>query len=252
MLQVLRKKPKSETPQPVPTLPQVILPPAIHRYRAGPRITAMGITDHSLLSNLLVDKHTQYALADKTRPTPWVSETDVPVLTDAKYPNALLLDGSRKPTADFIPATDGLFLGETTTPRRWDGSKLINLPIILIFGFFTGEIYYPNVQYYPLNGHANITGTTEALANCPLWNGTFLFARFNIIDLSEGATVRFTLRKNGADTAMDISADSIGIYEFGGGMSTAEPDVFCWRVSVTTETEAICRFIPTLFFKTAF
>ena len=95
MLQVLRKKPKSETPQPVETLPQVILPPAIKRYRAGPRITAMGVTDHSLLSNLLVDKHTQYALADKSRPSPWVSETDVPVLTDAKYPNALLLDGSR-------------------------------------------------------------------------------------------------------------------------------------------------------------
>jgi len=29
--------------------------------------------------------------------------------------------------SDFLPATDGLFLGETTTPRRWDGSKLINL-----------------------------------------------------------------------------------------------------------------------------
>lgn len=29
--------------------------------------------------------------------------------------------------SDFLPATDGLFLGEATTPRRWDGSKLINL-----------------------------------------------------------------------------------------------------------------------------
>lgn len=40
----------------------------------------------------------EFALADKSRPSPWVAETDVPVLTDAKYPNALLLDGSRKMT----------------------------------------------------------------------------------------------------------------------------------------------------------
>jgi len=26
--------------------------------------------------------------------------------------------------SDLLPATDGLFLGETLTPRRWDGSKL--------------------------------------------------------------------------------------------------------------------------------
>lgn len=43
----------------------------------------------------------EFALADKSRPSPWVAETDVPVLTDAKYPNALLLDGSRTPIADI-------------------------------------------------------------------------------------------------------------------------------------------------------
>lgn len=56
-----------------------------------------GAIDHGLLlpASLLDDDHPQYALADKSRPSPWVAETDVPVLTDAKYPNALLLDGSR-------------------------------------------------------------------------------------------------------------------------------------------------------------
>jgi hypothetical protein len=29
--------------------------------------------------------------------------------------------------SDLLPATDGLYLGETTIPRRWDGSRLINL-----------------------------------------------------------------------------------------------------------------------------
>jgi hypothetical protein len=28
---------------------------------------------------------------------------------------------------DWVPDVDGRFLGETTTPRRWDGSKLINI-----------------------------------------------------------------------------------------------------------------------------
>ncbi len=27
----------------------------------------------------------------------------------------------------MLPATDGLFLGETLTPRRWDGSRLLNV-----------------------------------------------------------------------------------------------------------------------------
>jgi hypothetical protein len=31
--------------------------------------------------------------------------------------------------SDLLPSVDGLFLGETITPRRWDGSKLINLPL---------------------------------------------------------------------------------------------------------------------------
>jgi len=88
--------------QKVQPLPQVVTPPAIMRRGTGIQVTTPPITDHSLLSNLLVDKHTLYALADKTRPSPWVAETDVPVLTNAKYPNALLLDGSRKMTGTLI------------------------------------------------------------------------------------------------------------------------------------------------------
>jgi len=41
--------------------------------------------------------------------------------------NVLLLDGSRAMTGDLLPNIDGRFLGETTTPRRWNGSKLIGL-----------------------------------------------------------------------------------------------------------------------------
>jgi len=77
-----------------------------------------GVSDHGLLGGLLGDDHTQYVPVDGIARQ----------LAIAGYPNALLVDCSRSPTADFSPATDGLFLGETTTPRRWDGSKLINLP----------------------------------------------------------------------------------------------------------------------------
>ena len=56
--------------------------------------------------------------------------------------------------SDFLPATDGLFLGETTTPRRWDASKLINLvetqiPVLT-------DAKYPNALL--LDGSRAMTG----------------------------------------------------------------------------------------------
>ncbi len=41
----------------------------------------LGDKDHGLLTGLLVDDHTQYALADKSRPTPWVSASDLSSLS---------------------------------------------------------------------------------------------------------------------------------------------------------------------------
>jgi hypothetical protein len=68
----------------------------------------LGITDHGVLQGLSDDDHTQYALADKSRPATWVAETDVPVLTDAKYPNAVLRDGTRAMTGNLSMGAYGV------------------------------------------------------------------------------------------------------------------------------------------------
>jgi len=245
MLQVLRKKPKSETPQPVETLPQVILPPAIKRYRAGPRITAAGVTDHSLLSNLLVDKHTQYALADKSRPTTWVSATDLSPrsLADLGIKDHHLLDGLLDDDHTQYA------LADKSRPNPWVSASDLTELMPVMFGFFHAKVSFPYVSFYPLNGHANEAGTTEDLANCPMIPGRFVKLKFNVTEMTESIAILVMLRINGIDTNCWTEVYYPGIYTIEADEVVAEDDVACLKVTPSGGAGDYAKFIPTLLFK---
>jgi len=124
--------------------------------------------------------------------------------------------------SDLLPATDGLFLGETTTPRRWDGSRLINLPIRTKCYFGSCPTpYYCSEQWQWLSiwGGSWVAGGPapdgEAPVKFPIFAGKFSKLRVKITN-SSGMTTNLiiTLRKNGANTALTVTipANTDGSY----------------------------------------
>jgi len=70
-------------------------------------------------------------------------------------PDFLPKDGSEGMKGDLLPAADGLFLGETTTPKRWDGSKLLgvirqdgSLPMTGDFDIASKKLLTTNLAFY--------------------------------------------------------------------------------------------------------
>jgi len=81
-----------------------------------------------------------YALSDKTRPSPWVAETDIPILTDPKYPNALLLDGSRAMTGDLLPdITKTCSVGSTTKQLKNLATQNLYIDNDFLFKFYSAN-----------------------------------------------------------------------------------------------------------------
>ena len=138
--------------------------------------------------------------------------------------------------SDLLPAVDGLFLGETTTPRRWDGSKLINLPAagggksVLGLGFiilYCMDSPYEH-QYSPMSAGNLVTGNTPTTFQTPIIAGTLTKMKVRVTDMNDfGINVPIYVQKNGVNTAATVTIP-VGVtnttYTWSGSVSVAEND----------------------------
>jgi len=116
---------------------------------------------------------------------------------------------------DFVPTIDGLFLGSDT--KRWDGSKLINLPLSPPSAHALSGIYHTGTlgdaqapQFVLLDGSRTMTGALLINAYCRPTNLQAYSGDMNIRTLGQGV-VNFY---GGASVAAQLiqSSGSIGIF----------------------------------------
>ena len=112
----------------------------------------------------------------------------------AELQKYLLLDGSRAMTGDLLPNIDGRFLGETTTPLRWDGSKLINVPNYCVLGCWVADQTAMATVYYSFN---NPTGSFVWSAPIsPMPNGTFIKVNIYVTSNTNTSDSRFYIGRS--------------------------------------------------------
>ncbi len=134
------------------------------------------------------------------------------------------------------------------TPRRWDGSKLINVPDYMAFGYWTVTLGANLTRSYPLN--SNSPQTVESYAQNLSMKGTYvkilLYVQVNSLD---GNAV-FVLRKNSQDTALSITvpAGASGNFSAEGDMSATESDLVDFQIR-TGGAGGTARFAPVLLFR---
>jgi len=102
--------------------------------------------------------------------------------------------------SDLLPATDGLFLGQTTTPRRWDGSKLTGIMRMTFFGGLVTQVGVWNFASFTdlnFNGYAIIAKVPSG-KTFKLWalgqsgGGTDWDNRIRAYNTTTGSSVRTT------------------------------------------------------------
>lgn len=141
--------------------------------------------------------------------------------------------------SDLLPAANGLFLGNDS--RRWDGSKLMNLPGgKSIFGFGLTLLQCAGVpfddQFCPLSGSGNPagdlpTGTTSDTYRCrtPIAAGKFTKLKVRVTDTNDFTIdVPVSLRVNGVDSAATVAiaaAATNTTYTWSGEVSVSENDL---------------------------
>lgn len=145
------------------------------------------------------------------------------------------LRGRPEFVSDLLPATDGLFLGESTTPRRWDASRLINLPATK--NFLASDLIYLTAggdpwvdQFSGIIGCGPDAGTinAEARVQTIMIAGAFRKMKVWVGDVMDmDVNIPVTLRKNGVATAATVTLlanTSQAAYTWSGSVSFAEGD----------------------------
>jgi len=118
------------------------------------------------------------------------SETDIPVLTDAKYPNALLLDGSRKMTGDTDIDTHSIF-GSGTPNILGFGA---NDKRFLYGGFKDGVVYGAYMQMF---GRTALNAAHYGCAEFVLDSRSQPLAWFRIYEYTGAYNERFEVNADG-------------------------------------------------------
>lgn len=134
--------------------------------------------------------------------------------------------------SDLLPTTNGLFLGNDS--RRWDGSKLLNVPggkSVFGFGFTlllcAGGPF--DDQFCPLGGNPSGTSNDGYAFRAPIAGGKLTKLKVRVTNLNEFTiNIPATIRVNGADSAATatIAAGATNTtYTWSGEVSIAENDL---------------------------
>ena len=132
-----------------------------------------------------------------------------------------------------MPATNGLFLGSDS--KRWDGSKLLNLPVsggkaVLGLGYVVLNCSsFPfEDQYCPLAPGNSITDNNASAFQTPMIAGTLTKLKARVTDMNDfSIDVPVYVQKNGVNTSATVTI-SAGVmnttYTWSGNVSVAEND----------------------------
>ena len=136
--------------------------------------------------------------------------------------------------SDLLPATDGLFLGSDS--KRWDGSKLLNLPAggggkaVLGLGYvwLNCESSPYEHQYSPLAPGNSIASNNSSAFQTPMIAGTLTKLKVRVTNVNSFAIdVPVYIMKNGALTNATVTIPA-GVtnttYTWSGNVSVAEND----------------------------
>jgi hypothetical protein len=134
--------------------------------------------------------------------------------------------------SDLLPAANGLFLGNDS--RRWDGSKLLNLPggkSVFGFGFVVlmcaGAPF--DDQYCPLSGNPNGTSNTRDTFKTPIVAGKLTKLKVRATDLNDFTIdIHVAVRVNGVNSAamVTIGAGATNTtYTWSGEVTVSENDL---------------------------
>jgi hypothetical protein len=164
--------------------------------------------------------------------------------------------------SDLLPATNGLFLGSDS--KRWDGSKLLNLPgsgggkAVLGLGYviLNCESSPYEHQYSPLAPGNSITSNNASAFQTPMIAGTLTKLKVRVTDMNMfSVDVPVYVQKNGVLTGATVTVPA-GVlnttYTWSGNVSVAENDrlnmYYCLQGAEGWETMSmtICiEFKPT-------
>jgi hypothetical protein len=135
--------------------------------------------------------------------------------------------------SDLLPSVNGLFLGNDS--RRWDGSKLLNLPGgKSIFGFGLTLIQCAGApfddQYCSLvGGLQGSTSNTPDAFKTPIVAGKFTKLKVRVTDLNDFTIdIPVAIRVNGVDSAamVTIGAGATNMtYTWSGEVTISEDDL---------------------------
>jgi len=150
------------------------------------------------------------------------------------------LHGCLKFVSDLLPAIDGLQLGSDA--RRWDGSKLLNLPkskAVVGLGLVVlncAELPYER-QYSPLAPGNSVTSNNTYAFGTPVVAGCLTKMKVRVTDMNDfGIDVPIYVRKNGVNTSATVTVAAGAMnttYTWTGSVSVAENDLLDLYYDIT-------------------
>jgi len=129
---------------------------------------------------------------------------------------------------DWLPDADGRFLGETLTPRRWDGGKLINIPPVPSFKFGAEGASTTSLTY------VTIANSDIALNPALFKKGPTLYVKFiyHMKNDTAGQTTYMRVLRQNVGTPVVGSEASMS----GAGWGIVETAWIDWSAEATAES----------------